>query len=306
MGEEFQYLVAVTAISVLVSFGTLAVSASDVSNVAIDPATGDLRVSFASNGKTANFLVALTNHVSPQVEALVEYRDGRYVYSYQVGNAPSAKQPIVNVRIVVDYDVQIASIQGPELWGHDPVLMTAENPDASTYLKPGGLLVRWSPKYGQINQASSGSILPGLRQGPFVLISDARPGFVRAYFASDVDRFESDPIFSAPPDIFRQVQPYLIGIPQTSVLMWIVGPAFPPSLDRSRVASLLLKQVQQLINLHQLSAESAFVGDVSAFLTAQAGNAAPIIPAFRHRPETATEAQLASVINFTFQPKPEK
>jgi len=288
-------------LATLVICRCVALSAGSDTTVAIDPQSGDLRVSYSEYGAARSFLVSLTNHVAPQIEESTENRDGRFVYAYKVANAPSAKQFICNVWVVVNPDIHLLSVEAPNLWGHDPVIPTSINPRASTYLDPPGLLVRWSPKYGQLHEASSGSILPGLQQGPFVVSSDARPGFVRGFFASYVDRYEDDPIFSAPADVWREAEPYLNGIRQGSVLSMVVGPSFPPSLGPSDVAVLLLKQIRQLVEVRQLSTDSPFLNDVEQFLTPLSENSVPLATARAfHSPGTRTESDLASVLQINF------
>ena len=271
--------------------------------VSLDPITGDLRVPFKSDGVDHSFLVALPNHVIPQVSVSVEHRDNSYVYIYNIRNAPTARQPINQWYAIVDSSIRISAVGEPPPWFHEPIGMTSTNPNASTfvstYVSTGALLLRWALKYGFVADRSSGVIFPGGSQNQFSITCDGRPGFITVFLRSFVDRFLDDPLYSLPlpRDVSDEALRYINSIEKSSVVRTVVGPAFAPSLTRAQIGASLLKQTQQLINKGGLSSGSGFVQDAIAFLKRlSTGEAVVKESVFSHSPESATEKDLAMVI----------
>jgi len=237
--------------------------------VSLDPITGDLRVPFQSEGVDRSFLVPLPNHVTPQVSVSVERRDKTYVYRYNITNAPAARQNINQWWAVMDSSIRISAVGEPPPWLHEPIGMTSTNPNASTYVSTGALLLRWALKYGFVADRSSGVIFPGGSQNQFSITCDGRPGFITVFLRSFVDRFLNDPLYSLPlpRDVYEDAVRYINSIEKSSVARTVVGPAFAPSLTPVQIAASLLKKTQQLIDEGQLSPASGFVQDaITLFL----------------------------------------
>jgi len=282
-----QYVLCAIAIAASLCTVSLPPCAGQISDryVSLDQATGDLRVSFQSGGP---------NHVLPQVSVSVEYRDQVYSYRYEVSNEPAAQQPITQWHAIIDPEVKIIALDTPSTWGHDAVRPTATDPEASTYVWPPGLHLRWGPKAG-------GIIPPGSQQGPFSLSSEGRPGFVRAFFSSTVIHKADDPVYQVPPEVLRGELHHINNIELSGVSRMVVGPAFAPLLKPAEIATKLVAQIQQLIGIRQLSQTSGFVQDVLKFLNRWAAGETPSKDELRRQPPaTSAEKDVALVVDSSF------
>src|SRR5207249_10014201 len=107
----------------------------------------------------------------------------------------------------------------------------------------------WAPPYGFVTDPSSGVIFPGGSQNQFSITCDGRPGFIKGFFRSCVDRFQDDPLYSLPlpRDVSDEALRYINSIDTSSVVRMFVGPAFAPSLTRAQIGASLLNPTQQLI-----------------------------------------------------------
>ena len=276
----------------------LSLSAAQLPNqhVRQDPATGNLRVSFRLDDVDRSILVPLPNHVAPKVAVSFDRRENTYSYKYTITNATTAEQPITEWHLIANAAVHIYSIGQPDTWGHDEVQLTSTDPDSATYVGTPGLNVRWAPKTGLLTDASSGSILAGLSQGPFSIACDGRPGFVTSTFRSFVDRREDDPVFQLPPDAEHEALAYVNNFEKSGVTRMVLGPAFGRTLSPAEVAAGLAKQLQQMVEAGQLPPSSEFLMEVIAVLKRQAERKGRVVETLRHRPGTPTEGEIATVL----------
>jgi hypothetical protein len=279
----------------MIVLATLLAGSLSRASVVFNTQTGDLDVSYEAAGTAHSFTVELPTQVVPRVTVgVVRQANDFYTYRYQLENGQTARQKLWNWEAVVDPAVQISAVTQPSPWSHDPIVLTPSDPTHRNYISPPGLYLRWSPKSGE-------GLLPGQIQGPFEIIAYGSPGFMRSFFSSYVERTAEDPIYLAPPDVFREIFRYLGSMEKSTVAHAVVGPAFSPSTTTTEKARILLTQVTAFIVSHELSSDSRFVESAIEALTMLAsGGAAPGLRGGILPPKPGREGDLATVLRANF------
>jgi hypothetical protein len=267
-----------------------------------DTTSGDLRVSYQVDGQSHSVLVRLGNHSRPRVTASIRDEARKFEYGYEVANEAAAQEPITEWYVLLGPNVLVDSVNQPPSWRADQLRPTSTEKTASTYFDPPGQCLRWAPLFGDLKDASSGSIVPSRSLGSFVISSSDRPGFVRAVFRTYIERHPEDAVFQLPPDAQREAVAYINSVQKSGINEFIPGPAFGRSVTGPALAASLVQQIEEILKVEQFSKDSAFVKEVVALLNRYAADTSPEPQqTLTHSPQSPLEEELALILQVDFR-----
>jgi hypothetical protein len=226
----------------------------------------------------------LHNTIYPALRVHMEGSSGSFRYRYDLENGNQSKDSLFDFLVVVYPDPQMQA--SAALWTGGLSLRTVKErvgiPGA-----PSGSPVFWTPRIGEQN------LLPGAST-EFTLISQARPGFTSAateYFP------HLDLTDEWPEEILDELGPVLN--PKWIAYHFItLGPRYGPDDPQARISSDYLVGIQELIRIHRLKPDSAFVKEVIANLDAIYSGSSTQMP-ITEKPHSDTEAEILNALQLS-------